>query len=302
MSATADLIIERRRVRRRLALWRIVAIVAIVVAVVAWLPQAYGTATRDHVARLRLDGVILDDPERESMLLELSENDHVKAVIFHINSPGGTVAASEALYENLRRIAKDRPVVAVMSEAAASGGYIAALSADHIIARGGTLTGSIGVVTQIPNLAGLMEMLGVGVTRVKSAPLKAEPSLIEPPGEAALEVQRTLIADSYAWFKNLVGERRGLDAAALETVADGRVFTGRQALANGLIDALGGEEVARDWLLSRHGIDAELPAVDYDWTESPLPWPASLFRDSMAAWLPPSPVLPAGPRLYAVIQ
>jgi protease-4 len=246
--------------------------------------------------------MIVDDPEREEMLRSLAEKDHVKAIILYINSPGGTVAASEALYENMRRVSEGRPVVAVMSEAAASGGYIAALSADYIIARGNTLTGSIGVIAEIPNISGLMDKLGVGVTRVKSAPLKAEPSFTEPPSEAALEVQRALIADSYAWFRNLVAERRGLDRVALDAVADGRVFTGRQALANGLIDALGGESSARGWLMSQHAIDMDVPAVDYDWTESPVPWPFSFFGESLATWLSPRPVLPAGPRLYAVIQ
>jgi protease-4 len=262
----------------------------------------HSKSATDHVARLRIDGVITDDPEREEMLQELAENDRVKAVIVHINSPGGTVAASEAIYFSLRKVAEDRPVVAVMSEAAASGGYIAALSADQIIARGGTLTGSIGVVTEVPNVGGLMEMLGVGVTRVKSGPLKAEPNITAPPSEEALEVQRALIADSYGWFRDLVGERRGLEGAALESVADGRVYTGRQALANGLVDALGGEETALAWLQSDRGISADLATVDYDWTESPAPWPLSVFGSRIAAWMAPAEVFRPGPRLYAVIQ
>lgn len=302
MSATADLVLERRRIRRRLAFWRILAIVAVVAAIIALIPYAGGAGHGDHIARLRVDGMILDDLRRDEMLGKIAEDQRVKAVILHINSPGGTVAASEALYENLRRIGESRPIVAVMSEAAASGGYVAALSADHIIARGNTLTGSIGVIAEIPNLEGLMEMLGVGVTRVKSAPLKAEPSFTETPSEAALEAERVLIADSFAWFKQLVADRRGFDVATLEAVADGRVFTGRQAVANGLIDSLGGEPAARDWLSKERGIDAEMEAVDYDWNESDVPWPASVFRDSLAGWLSPRPALHPGPRLYAVIQ
>lgn len=302
MSATADLILERRQVRRRLAFWRILAILSFVAAVVALIPHMQSKSATDHVARLRIDGVITDDPEREEMLQTLAENDRVKAVIVHINSPGGTIAASEAIYVNLRKIAEGRPVVAVMSEAAASGGYIAALSADRIVARGGTLTGSIGVLTEVPNIGGLMEMLGVGVTRVKSGPLKAEPNLTEAPSEEVLELQKALIADSYGWFRDLVGERRGLEGAALESIADGRVFTGRQALANGLIDALGGEDTARAWLQSERGIDTDLPAIDYDWSESPAPWPFSIFGARIADWVSPPEVFRPGPRLYAVIQ
>jgi len=302
MSATADLVLERRRIRRRLAFWRILAIVAIVAAIVALIPQTGGKSSRDHVALMRIQGVIVEDPRRDEMLEELAESTRAKALVLHINSPGGTVAASEALYEHLRRVAQQMPVVAVMSEAAASGGYIAALSADHIVARGSTLTGSIGVVAEIPNVAGLMEMLGIGVTRVKSAPLKAEPSLTQVPSEEALAVQRGLIADSYDWFKGLVAERRRLDRAVVDTIGDGRVFTGRQAVANGLIDALGGEREARAWLADQRGIDSELTAMDYDWTESPAPWPLSLLREGLAAWLPQQPALGPGPRLYAVIQ
>ena len=302
MSATLDLILERRQVRRRLAFWRILAIAAIVLAAIAVIPQASGPITGDHIARIRIDGVITDDPKRDKVLLKMADSDRVKGLIVQINSPGGTVVGSEALFEYIRRIAKTRPVVAVMSEAAASGGYVVAIAADHIVARGNTLTGSIGVLTEATNVKGLLEMAGIGVTRVKSAPLKAEPSLVEVPTDEVLAAQRALIADSFDWFKSLVAERRGLDGNALSIVTDGRVFTGRQALANGLIDAIGDEETARDWLATEHGLDTEMSAVDYDWTESPLPWPASSIKESLAAWLSPEPLLPSGPRLYAVIQ
>jgi protease-4 len=302
MSATADLILERRRIRRRLAFWRIAAIVAAVIAVVALIPSAENPALRDHLARIRIDGMILDDPARDATLRRLAETDRVKGVIVQINSPGGTVAASEAIYEGLRAIAARKPVVAVMSEVAASGGYVTAIGADHIVARGNTLTGSIGVVAEIPNVAGLMEKLGIDVTRVKSAPLKAEPSFTTRPDEAVLAAERALIEDSYAWFKGLVGERRTLSGAALETVSDGRVFTGRQALALGLIDAIGDETVARDWLSAERKLPKDMRAVDYDWRESPLPWPASALEESLAALLPATPVLPGGMRLYAVIH
>jgi len=223
-------------------------------------------------------------------------------VIVRINSPGGTVAASEAIYEGLRAIAALKPVVAVMSEVAASGGYVTAIGADHIVARGNTLTGSIGVVAEIPNVAGLMEKLGIDVTRVKSAPLKAEPSFTTRPDEAVLAAERALIEDSYAWFKGLVGERRAMSGTALETVSDGRVFTGRQALALGLVDAIGDETAARDWLAAERDLPKDMRTVDYDWRESPLPWPASMLEESLAALLPATPVLPGGMRLYAVIH
>jgi protease-4 len=302
MSATADLILERRRVRRRLAFWRIVAIIAIVVAVIATIPRTVGPGGGDHLARIWVEGIIFDDPLRDQTLRELAESERVMGVIVHINSPGGTVAGSEAVYESLRKVAARKPIVAVMSEAAASGGYITAIAADHIIARGNTLTGSIGVVAEIPNIVGLMEMLGIDVTRVKSAPLKAEPSLTARPDAAVLTAEQALIDDSYAWFKGLVTERRGLSGNALDAVADGRVFTGRQAVDLGLIDAIGDEETARDWLVGKRDLAADLDVVDYDWSESPLPWPMALLEESMASFMPSRPVLSPGPRLYAVIQ
>ncbi len=302
MSATADMILERRRARRRLAFWRILAIVALVVAALALVPRVAGPVGGEHLARVWVEGVIVSDHDRDVMLERLAESDDVRAVIVRINSPGGTVAGSEALYEALRRLAAEKPVVAVMSEAAASGGYIAALAADRIVARGNTLTGSIGVVAQVPNVTGLMDKLGIDMTEVKSAPLKAEPSVTNPVAPGAIEAQRALIEDSFQWFKGLVGERRGLTGAALERVADGRVFTGRQALERGLVDGIGGEEAARDWLAEAHGIAREVAASDYDWRESTLPWPLEGVGEALAGIFSARPVVYQGPRLYAVVQ
>ncbi len=302
MSATADLILERRQARRRLAFWRILAILAVVIAALAIVPRAGGPAGGDHVARIFIDGVILADRDRDALIDRLAEEDSVKAVMVHINSPGGTVAGSEALYENLRRVAERKPVVAVMSEAAASGGYLTAIAAEHIVARGNTLTGSIGVVAQIPNVSGLMEKLGIDVTQVKSAPLKGEPSVVTPIEPGALEAQEALIEDSFQWFRGLVGERRGLTGATLAEVTDGRVFTGRQALERGLIDAIGGEEVARDWLAETHGISRDMAVAERDWREPRLPWPLGDVQRSLAGLITTAPVVYQGPRLYAVVQ
>ncbi len=302
MSATVDLILERRRIRRRLAFWRIVAIIAVVVAIIALIPRAVGPISGEHLARIRIGGIIFDDPARDAALRRLAESRRVKGVIVHINSPGGTVAGSEALYEGLRKVAARKPVVAVMSEAAASGGYITALATDYIVARGNTLTGSIGVVAEIPNIAGLLEMIGIDVIRVKSAPLKAEPNFTTRPDAAALSAERALIEDSYAWFKELVSERRGLSGIALDEVSDGRVFTGRQAVDLGLIDAIGDEDTARDWLAANRDLPADLDAVDYDWNDSRLPWPVALLEESLAGFMSSRPVVSAGPRLYAIIQ
>ena len=303
MTATSDLVIERRRMRRRLAFWRVLAIVAVVATVIAIAARTTSVAAPEqHIARVAITGVIVDDLERDRELAKVVEDDNVKAVIVRINSPGGTVAGSEALYQSLRAVAEAKPVVAVMSEAAASGGYITALGADHIVARGATLTGSIGVIAEMPNIAELLENIGVDMIRVKSAPLKAEPSPLTVPPEGALEAQRVLIDDSYQWFRGLVGLRRGLEGADLDQVADGRVFSGRQALELGLIDAIGGEETALAWLEAEHEISADTTVRDRKWGKADLPFPFSILDNLGDVLTIPSLGTVPGPRLYAVIQ
>jgi protease-4 len=298
----ARAILDRRRLRRRLSFWRLVAIasVALLIGALGWraAPEG-GPLDRAHVARFAVEGVILDDPDRDRTLRRLAENDAARAVIVRIDSPGGTVTGSEALYLSLRAIAEKKPVVAVMGEAAASGGYIAALAGDRIVARGGTLTGSIGVVAEFPNIQELLDNIGVEFNRVASGPLKAEPSPLREPSPEVLAAQESLVADSYAWFIGLVAERRGLDEAAARAVGDGRVFTGRQAAAAGLVDQIGGEPEARDWLAEARGVARNLPVRNIE-VDRPT---RSLFalvqaqarRALLEAWA-------AAPRLMAVVR
>jgi protease-4 len=124
-----------------------------------------------------------------------------------------------------------------------------ASATDQIIARQSSIVGSIGVLVQYPNFTGALDKLGIVVEDVKSSPLKAEPSPFNPTTEAEKEMLRRLIMDSYDWFVTLVDERRPLDRAQVLALADGSIFTGRQALANKLIDGLGGEEEAKQWLV-----------------------------------------------------
>ena len=175
----------------------------------------------------------------------------------HINSPGGTTAGSEQLYDSLVRLKAKKPLVVVVEGLAASGGYIAALAADHIIAQQSSLVGSIGVLFQFPNFTELMKTVGVKVEEVKSSPLKAAPNGFEPTSPEARAALDALVKDSYAWFRGLVKERRGMDEALLEKVADGRVFTGRQAVELKLIDQLGDEKTAVAWLVAEKKIKSD---------------------------------------------
>jgi protease-4 len=267
MSLDSDVIVDRRRIRRKLTFWRVmaalIAIGAIVVVGLVATPGGRGTlTTAGSIARVNIEGLIRSDQNRVEALERL-ENSHAAAVVVHINSPGGTTAGSEQLYDALTRLKAKKPLVVVVEGLAASGGYITAIAADHIVARQSSLVGSIGVLFQIPNFSELMKTVGVKVEEVKSSPLKAAPNGYEPTSPEARAALESLVKDSYAWFRGMVKERRGMDDALLEKVADGRVFTGRQAIELKLIDQLGDEKTAIAWLVSQKGVKADLPVRDY---------------------------------------
>jgi protease-4 len=182
----------------------------------------------------------------------------------HVDSPGGTTAGSEQLHDALRKLASQKPMVVVVDSLAASGGYIAALGADHIVAQSTSLVGSIGVLFQYPNVGDLLKTIGVKVEEVKSSPLKAAPNGFEPTSPEARAALESIVKDSYAWFRGLVADRRHLDGEGVERVADGRVFTGRQAVDLKLVDELGDEKTAIAWLAKERGIDANTRVRDWD--------------------------------------
>ena len=250
--------IDRRRLKRHVAFWRAATIVAIVMMSVVVIGKANLIGGR-HVALLEIEGLILSTSQREQMLYDLIENDDAVALVVSIDSPGGETAASESVYQALRAIGEVKPVVVVMGSVAASGGYMAALAADRIFARESTITGSIGVVLEATNLVGLMEMMGVENETIRSGPLKAQPNLLERLTPDARAVNQRLVDDIHCMFKHMVAERRGLDLNVVETLADGRVFTGAAAKSNGLIDALGGLPEARRWLDEKYAIPVSLP-------------------------------------------
>jgi protease IV len=270
MSLDSDVIVDRRRIRRKLTFWRVaaalIAIAAIIaVAVIAAPGGRSGLTAAGSIARINIEGLIRSDQERVEALERL-EKSQAAAVIVHINSHGGTTAGSEQLYDALTRLKAKKPLVVVVEGLAASGGYITAIAADHIIAQQSSLVGSIGVLFQFPNFSELLKTVGVKVEEVKSSPLKAAPNGFEPTSPEARAALDSLVKDSYAWFRGLVKERRAMDDAQLEKVADGRVFTGRQAVELKLIDQLGDEKSAVAWLVAQKGVKADLPVRDYKLT------------------------------------
>jgi protease IV len=266
MPTRADDLIDRRRLRRKLTFWRVATLVIAGAAIVWSANWAMGSRTgvvaANHIAQLRIEGTITEDSELLERIRRIKESSTAQGVIVTISSPGGTTAGGEAIYEALRDLASEKPVVAQVGTLAASAGYMIASATDHIVARQSSIVGSIGVLVQFPDVTGLMENLGVKVEGVKSSPLKAEPSPFTPTTEEERAMLRALVMDSYDWFVGLVQERRGMSRQEVLNVADGSIYTGRQALELGLVDTLGGEEKAIEWLAGRE-IDPDLPVVEW---------------------------------------
>jgi protease-4 len=275
MSLDADTIVDRRRMRRKLTFWRVLTFLIAAAAIGAAATYSswrggVGSPAAGTIARVKISGLIRGNQDRVEALERLGRS-KVNAVIVHIDSPGGTTAGSEQLHDALLELKAKKPMVVVVDGLAASGGYMAAVAADHIVAQSASLIGSIGVLFQYPNFADALKTIGVKVEEVKSSPLKAAPNGFEPTSPEARAAINAIVMDSYEWFKGLVKNGRRLDDTQLAQVSDGRVFTGRQALGLKLVDELGNEKTAIAWLAKEKGIDPKLPVRDY-----PL---SSRFRD-----------------------
>jgi protease IV len=269
MSLDTDHIVDRRRMRRKLTFWRALAVLIAIVAVIGIASIFRGSSaglvqpTGPQISRVTIRGIIRGDDDRLKALENLANSRATRAVIVHIDSPGGTTVGSEELHDALRRVANKKPMVVVVDGMAASGGYIAAMAADHILTQKTSLVGSIGVLFQVPNVSHLLDTIGVKVEEIKSSPLKAAPNGLEPTSPEARAAIESLVRDSYAWFKDMVKERRKLDGEALDRVSDGRVFTGRQAIELKLVDEIGQEREAIEWLAKTNNIDPKTPVRDW---------------------------------------
>jgi protease IV len=266
MSAPADYLVDRRRLRRQVTFWRAAAFIVLALAIIG-LGLRYGGLTsiskhQPHIARVAISGLITGDDATLKTIRDIGDSS-AEAVLLTIESPGGTTTGAERLFDELRRLAAKKPVVAVVGTMAASGAYIAALGADRIFARGNSLVGSIGVIIEYPNFATLLDKVGVKFEEIKSSPLKAAPNGLEPTSDAARAAMAALVGDSYDWFKGLVKDRRHLNDDELAKVDDGRVFTGRQGMPLKLVDAIGGEHEAIAWLESEKGVAKHLPVRDW---------------------------------------
>ena len=267
MAPRADDLIDRRSLRRKLTFWRVATLlvaVAAILAIAAWVhgDGLSGTGS-DHIAKVRIEGTITEDEDLLKRLDRIRKSATVKGVILAIDSPGGTTAGGEELYEALGALRAKKPVVAVISELGASAAYMTAIGADRIFARRLSIVGSIGVLFQHLDAGKLLDTVGVNLDKVQTGPLKAEPDINEPlQGEVRASLQ-ALVDDSFQWFVDVVSERRGIPRPQTLALSDGRILTGRQGVDLKLIDAIGGESEAIAWLEADKSVAADLPVVSY---------------------------------------
>jgi protease IV len=266
MTLETEAVLDRRRMRRRLSLWRTLAVIAGLLAIGLLLfssADKAGLLDSRQIARVTIDGMITEDRDLLRMLKKIGESKQVSGVIVAVNSPGGTTAGGEALFEALRDVAKSKPVVAQFGTVATSAAYIAGLATDQIVARGNTITGSVGVIFQWPEFAGLLEKLGIKVNEIKSGPLKANPSPFLPLDDAGRSAAEEMVAESQRWFLNLVRTRRGIETKSVPGLEQGRVFSGRDALNHKLIDQIGGEAEVVKYLEDQRSVPKGLKIVDW---------------------------------------
>lgn len=267
MVLDAETVIDRRRLKRRLTLWRITAVMLglLLLGALTLSSQQVGGSggILPHIARLTISGVITDDQKMYDLIDKVAKAEQVKAVILDINSPGGTTTGGEATYDAIRRLAEKKPVVAVCGTLATSAAYIVALATDRIFVYGNTITGSVGVIFQWVEVTELMHTLGIKVEDVTSGPLKAVPSPFKPTDEKARAMTEDMVQDAKEWFVDLVGERREIDTQSVPGLTEGRIYSGRQALKLKLVDQIGDEKAAVSWLETERKITPGLKVVEW---------------------------------------
>lgn len=263
MQPQSDLLIDRQRLKKQLSSWRAGALVAVFLLAAVFAGgvgshKAGGIKTGDYIAQITIEGIMTDDPKRDELLQSVLEDRRAKALVVRLDSPGGTTVGGEEIYLQLKEIAKKKPVVGVMRTLCASACYMASLGTDHVVARDGTLTGSIGVLLQSMEVSRLADKLGITPITIKSGAMKDAPSLTEPFTDEQRAVVSEVVTDAYNHFVGLIVLNRKMSDEEVRKLADGRVYTGSQALKLKLIDGIGGNEEALDWLAKTKNINPKL--------------------------------------------
>lgn len=260
-------------------------IILILLTVFGWgrLSKQDTLITGPKIAVINLEGLILDGGGVLTWIEDVGKDDSYKGAVVRINSPGGAVGPSQELYAAIKRLARSKPVVASMGALAASGGYYAALGADEILAGPSTLTASIGVKMQVPNIEGLMRTVGISEKTLATGKLKDAGSSWRAMSEEEESYFRALLTDMYDEFVETVARERELDPEKVKALADGRAMTGRQALAAGLVDALGDQFEAVRRVKERAGIIGKVRLVEGP--EKPSSYLSDLLKSTLESVL-----------------
>lgn len=237
----------------------IIFIIAVILSLLVTFSQKVPLGER--VAVVKVTGMIIDAADTIEELKEYSRDASVKAIILRINSPGGAVAPAQEIYNEILKVKEKKKVIASMGAVAASGGYYIAAPADRIVANAGTLTGSIGVIMELPNVSGLMEKIGIETQVIKSGRHKDLASVFKSLTPKEREILQAVLDDVHTQFIEAVSESRNMKFEDIKKLADGRIFTGKKALELGLIDELGNMEDAIMLAGKLTGIEGEPEVV-----------------------------------------
>lgn len=221
-----------------------------------------GLSTNDRIAMLRVEGLIMNTRATLKWMDRIQKDDSIKAVLLRVDSPGGGAAASQELYEAIANLRKKKPVVAYMGSVAASGGLMVAMAAPVVVANPSTVTGSIGVKMDVPQLQGLMQKLGVGQETLTTGAYKDAGSPFRPMTDKDRSYLNGVLQDMHSQFVDLVAKNRKLSTQQVQAIADGRIFTGREALKLGLVDHVGGQDVALQLLRALANLPASALLVE----------------------------------------
>lgn len=259
-------------------------VMAILIFVRQGRSRAWVFPTRESVAVIEVEGAIFDVEEQLKQLKSYVDNSSVKAIVVRMNSPGGSVAPSQEMFEELKKAKeKGKKIVVSMSSVAASGAYYIACAADDIYANPGTITGSIGVIAEFPNVEGLMDKIGIRFETIKTGRYKDTGSAFRPMTPEEQQLLQEMLMDVYEQFVEAVAESRNMPIDEVRKYADGRVFSGRQALEYGFVDALGTENDAIRHAADLAGIRGEPHVIKK--TERRFPF-GEFAENILRQWLP----------------
>ena len=219
---------------------------------------------RQFIGKVHLEGIISDKNDLIEELNDINQNENIKGLLIIVNSPGGTFVSSKEILDKIEKISIRIPTSVYMREMGTSGAYLASLGVNKIFANQGTITGSIGVILQTAQLTSLMEKIGITPIVIKSGKLKATPNPLEKMDEEKKKYLEKIIGQLQNEFIDIVEKKRNLDKITLGKISSGRIFTSKQALDLNLIDSIGNEDDALDWIKKEGKLDSTIEVIELD--------------------------------------